>query len=172
MNATKVKNVAGLAVMLLAFTSLHASPPATPRTALFGGVWSVKWCDKSQAASECGRFTALLVQDGERLCGRFSGVRPGTTQIDEGEPRSIRGLVIDDAAVVAATSSRNEGTYLVRLERKGNDIHWRLGEQVGVGDNGDIQLLAIDEVLSRRDGASDQEELTVVKAECQVTTPE
>ncbi len=63
-------------------------------------------------------------------------------------------------------SGRNEGTYLVRLDRKGKDLRWHLLEQVGAPDNGDIQLIALDDTLVRQNGLSEREQISNVKAEC------
>lgn len=155
-----------LVALMLVSVSSQASAPAPPPAASLEGVWSTKWCDKARPGGECGGFTAFLVQDGDRICGRFAAARPCLTQVDEGNPRSIRGVVVEGAAIVAATSARNEGTYLVRLDRKGSDLCWHLLEQVGVLDNGDIQLLALDELLAREDAALDREQLAAVKGEC------
>lgn len=155
---------------LLACISLQASASASTgargETVRFEGVWSTKWCDTSRPDGECGGFTALLVQQGDRLCGRFSSARPGLTQVDEGGAQSVRGLVVNGAAVVAAMSGRNEGTYLVRLDREGQDLRWRLHEQVGAPDNGDIQLIALDEVLTPEDGVTKLAQLAMVREEC------
>jgi hypothetical protein len=153
-------------VLPVALMLLAMSPQASSREVSFEGVWSKEWCEKAQPERECGGFTAYLIQDGDRLCGRFSAARPGLTQVDEGNPRSIRGLLFEKAAVVGVTSGRNEGTYLVRLDREGPNLRWRLREQVEGPDNGDIQLLALDDVLARRDSESDRHELAAVKAEC------
>ena len=160
------RSVVFLIPLMLVCASSQASVPAQSREASFEGVWSTKWCDKARPGSECGGFTAYLVQDGDRICGRFAGARPGLSQVDEGEPRSIRGVVVEGAAIVAATSARNDGTYLVRLDRRGSSLRWHLLEQVGAAGNGDIQLLALDELLARSDLAHDREQLAAVKAEC------
>ena len=164
------KNHTAVLVALLACISLQASASASTaalsETVRFEGVWSTKWCDTSRPDSECGGFTALLVQQGDRLCGRFSGVRPGLTQVDEGGPQSVRGLVVNGTAVVAAVSGRNEGTYLVRLDREGQRLRWRLLEQVGAPDNGDIQLIALDDVLTPEDGVAELAQLAMVREEC------
>lgn len=167
MHTFKEMAVAPLAVLMLVCMPPYVAAAVAPKAASFEGVWSTEWCDKSRPDSECGGFTAYLVQDGERLCGRFAGARPGLTQVDEGNPRSVRGVVVERAAIVAATSARNEATYLVRLDRKGSGVRWHLLDQVGAPGNGDIQLLALNELLARKDTASDREQLAAVKAECQ-----
>lgn len=161
-------HTAAVLTVLFACASLQASASTAARgeTVRFEGVWSTKWCDTSRPDSECGGFTALLVQQGDRLCGRFSGVRPGVTQVDEGGPQSVRGLVVNGTAVVAAMSGRNEGTYLVRLDREGQHLRWRLLEQVGSPDNGDIQLIALDEVLTPENGVVTLAQLAMVREEC------
>jgi hypothetical protein len=168
-NVSLLKNKASvvLATLMVVCTPAQAASGEKPtESASFEGVWSKKWCDKSQPDRECGGFTAILIQNGDRLCGRFSAARPGLTQVDEGNPQSVRGVVIEGAAVVAAMSGRNEGTYLVRLDRKGKDLRWHLLEQVGAPDNGDIQLIALDDTLVRHNGSAEREQLSNVKAEC------
>ncbi|NIK08466.1 hypothetical protein RZV16_03430 [Xanthomonas cannabis] len=108
----------------------------------------------------------LLVQEGDRLCGRFMGMRADLSQVDEGAPRSIRGLVVGDVAVLVATSSRNEETYLVRLERRGRGLRWRIGEQVGTSANGDADLFPVDEMLVEQNRSQVGEQLMATKAEC------
>lgn len=158
--------IAPFASLLFLCGSPQAPASTSPAQASFEGIWSVNWCDRDHPDSDCGGFTALLVQDGERVCGRFGAARPGLTQIDEGEPRSVRGVVVKGSAVVVVTSGRSDGSYLVRLDREGSNMRWRMVEQVGVPDNADIQLIALHDELTRVGPSRERDQLAIVREEC------
>lgn len=147
---------------IAAVLSVSPATVAAPPSGAFEGAWGVKWCDTSRPAAECGGFTAFLVQDWERLCGSFNAARPGLTQIDDGAPRSIRGLVVGTTAFAAVTSGRNDAAYLVKLTRDGKDLRWKLRERIGAPGNGDIHLIALNELLA----AQNSPRLEEIRAEC------
>ncbi|HEV7269405.1 hypothetical protein [Pseudoxanthomonas sp.] len=118
----------------------------------FTGGWSVKWCDRTNPALECGGFDVALVQDGERICGDFGGALVNLRQIDEG---SIVGTAVGDTAILAVESFRNGSIALVRATLKGSDLHWKQVDNVRRGET-DIAIIAADEVLVRSLEASSQ----------------
>ncbi|PPJ43129.1 hypothetical protein C0063_07905 [Pseudoxanthomonas sp. KAs_5_3] len=120
----------------------------------FTGSWSVKWCDRTNPALDCGGFNATLVQDGDRICGDFGGALVNLRQVDEG---SIVGTVVGDTAVLAVESYRNGSIALVRATLKGGDLHWKEVDSILRGET-DIAIIATDSVLVRSLAASSQAE--------------
>jgi hypothetical protein len=113
----------------------------------FSGAWSVEWCSKTDPSLDCGGFNVSLVQSGERICGDFGGALVGLRQIDEG---NIIGSAIGDTAILTVQSQRNQTVLLVRAERRGETIHWKVIDDVDRGSD-DINVIALDNVL-KRDG--------------------
>ena len=123
--------------------------PANAAKPAFDGEWSVKWCDKTDPGADCGGFFLTLVQDGDRLCGTYDGARVRLSQLDEGEPRSIRGAVVGNVAVLTIESARSGDIYLVRASVQGNTLRWRILETINDVD-GDIDIIAYDDTLQRK----------------------
>lgn len=136
-------------VTIIAFTLLlgacNTAPVAPALHADFAGTWSVEWCDKNAPNLECGGFDVALVQEGERLCGDFGGALVNLRQTDEG---SIVGTVVGSTAVLTAQSNRNGAVVLVRAEKEGGALRWKVVDEVVRGTK-DIDVLAYDEVLTR-----------------------
>ena len=109
----------------------------------FTGRWSVKWCDRTNPALECGGIDATLVQHGDRICGDFGGALVNLRRIDDG---GIVGTAIGETAVLAVESYRNGSIALVRATRKGGELHWKLVDEILRGD-ADIAIIALDDVL-------------------------
>lgn len=118
----------------------------------FTGGWSVKWCDRTDPALDCGGFNVTLVQDGDRICGDFGGALVNLRQIDDG---SIVGTAVGETAVLAVESYRNGSIALVRATLKGGDLHWKEVDSILRGGT-DIAIIATDEVLVRSLEASSQ----------------
>jgi hypothetical protein len=136
-------------VALLALVIAGCASHARGRTGAFSGEWSVKWCDKSDQKADCGGFSVSLVQDGDRLCGSYSGARVRLAQIDEGGSRAIHGIVVGDTAVLTIESGRSGAIYLVGAAVRGDRMHWKLRDTVREAEQ-DIDIIASDEELARR----------------------
>lgn len=121
----------------------HAAKPD------FNGAWSVQWCDKANPGRDCGGFYVPLLQEGDRLCGSYSGVRVRLSQIDEGGSRAIRGVVVGDTAVLTIESGRSGAIYLVSADVHGDRMRWKQRETVRESDQ-DIDIIANDDELRRR----------------------
>ena len=132
-------------VLLMAGCMSHARG----RTDVFSGEWSVEWCDKADPKADCGGFSVSLAQDGDRLCGSYSGARVRLTQIDEGGSRAIRGVVVGDTAVLTIESGRSGAIYLVSAGVRGDRMRWKMRETVREADQ-DIDIIATDDELVRR----------------------
>lgn len=162
-------NVAGFGVlMVLALSSTCASAGVDKESKArgFEGAWKAKWCEPENSKVECGGFSLYVVQEGDRLCGRFNGASPGLQRVDDGEPRSIRGIVINDSAVLTATSARNDATYLVRVDLVPSGLQWLLIDEVGKGNNGDVNALAQSALLRPRQDDTGTATLEEVRVEC------
>ncbi len=130
-----------LSTSLIACASSSPAPAATK--ADFNGGWSVKWCDKTNPKLDCGGFNITLIQEGDRVCGDFGGSLVNLRQIDEG---TIVGTVVGNTAVLAVESVRNQSIVLVRAERRGSGLHWRVVDEIKRGGT-DIDVIASDSFL-------------------------
>lgn len=113
----------------------------------FHGAWSVQWCDKAAPEADCGGFDVDLSQQGDKLSGESFGARPRLSQIDEGGV--IRGVAVGDSAILAIESRRSGGIYLVKVTVEGDCMRWKVRDTVREPE-GDIDIIALDDVLTRR----------------------
>lgn len=147
-------NAKSLMAAVLRTTGLGPMPPdvATPKAvppADVSGTWSVEWCDRINPKLDCGGFNVTLVQEGTRLCGDFGGALVNLRQIDDGQEV---GIVVGNTAVLAVESGRNGSISLVRAERHGDTLKWRVVDSISKGDNGDTDVIAINDDLKRKSG--------------------
>lgn len=138
---------------------------AATATSALDGSWIALMCDPQRPELECGRFDIRLIQAGSRLCGSYFGARIGLSQIDEGDPKAIKGQATADGAVLTVRSSRNGAIYLVRLSGRQGALHWQVVDTVLDGEN-DVDIIALDSVLKRDGSPEAQEQYELDKAEC------
>ncbi|WP_343649733.1 hypothetical protein [Stenotrophomonas sp.] len=155
-----------LAVLVLSSACASTGMAKESAALGFAGAWKTDWCDPGDSKEECGSFSLYLVRDGDRLCGRFNGASPGLQRVDDGEPRSVNGIVIDDSAVLTATSGRNDATYLIRVDQVPSGLQWQLINEVGKGGNGDVNALAERGLLRPRQDGIGTTTLDAVRQEC------
>ncbi len=136
-------------IALLACLMAGCASHARGRADTFTGEWSVKWCDKTDLNADCGGFSVSLVQNGDRLCGSYSGARVRLTQIDEGGSRAIHGVVVGDTAILTVESGRSGAIYLVSAYMRGDRIRWKMRDTVREAEQ-DIDIIAADDELERR----------------------
>ena len=127
--------------------------PAHGKRADFSGTWSLQWCSKTEPSLDCGGFNVSLVQRDESICGDFGGALVGLRQVDEG---TVVGSAVGDTAILAVESQRSQGILLVRAERSGDTLRWKVIDDVKRG-GGDIDFIALDDILVR-DGVKDLSE--------------
>lgn len=130
-------------------TGCVSGSPTRDKHADFSGTWSVQWCSKTDPSLDCGGFNVSLVQRDESICGDFGGALVGLRQVDEG---TVVGSAIGDTAILTVQSQRNQAVVLVRAERSGNMMRWKVIDDVKRG-SGDIDVIALDDTLMR-DGAT------------------
>lgn len=138
-----------LACFLSALLACAAVSPARAGKPAFDGEWSVSWCDKTDPDADCGGFIVSLVQAGDRLCGTYDGARVRLSQLDEGDPRAIHGVIVGDAAILTIESQRSGDIYLVRASVHGETLRWRVLETIKDVE-GDIDIIAHDDALQRQ----------------------
>ena len=124
--------------------------PAHGKRADFSGTWSVQWCSKTEPSLDCGGFNVSLVQRDESICGDFGAALVGLRQVDEG---TVVGSAIGDTAILAVESLRNQAIVLVRAERSGDTMRWKVIDDVKRGGF-DIDVIALDDTFMR-DGAKE-----------------
>jgi hypothetical protein len=111
----------------------------------FSGTWSVQWCSKTDLSLDCGGFNVSLVQRNESICGDFGGALVGLRQVDEG---TVIGSAVGDTAILVVESMRNQAILLVRAERSGDTMRWKVIDEVKRGGD-DIDVIALDDILIR-----------------------
>lgn len=119
----------------------------------FTGTWSVSWCNKARPDQACGGFTVHLLQQGSRLCGAHSSATPNLSRLDEGGEHSIVGTVLNDTAVLAIRSGRNDSIHLVTARQQGGALVWQLTDTVLKSDT-DTEVIPIREKLSKASTAA------------------
>lgn len=127
--------------------TLFATSSSAGNPAKFTGSWDVKWCVKDRPGP-CGGFKVFLIQEGDRVCGTHYGEDMRANRIDEGNPTSIVGSAIGSTAILAVTSGRNNGIYLVKATRNGSSINWKMIETIADGNNEQPAFISTGEVLS------------------------
>jgi hypothetical protein len=135
----------------------HAAKPA------FDGAWSVRFCDKTDPARDCGGFWLYLMQDGDRLCGDFYAATPGLARIDEGGGRWVLGASTGNAATFVIESARNEATYLATAHRKGGRLEWRLVGLIEAGSMREASVIPAKATLARDAGPASAERMRQIK---------
>lgn len=150
--------------LLIIFLLSVSAGVAHAKTPLFSGVWKVNWCDENPEI-ECGGFYLYLTQKGDRICGEHFAATPGLARLEEGEPKSVIGTVVDAVAVVAITSGRNNTIYLAKAKRVGSALAWELVETIKEGEKFDSSLIPGNARLS---ASKDPDALNRVTKECQV----
>lgn len=137
--------------------------PAMP----FAGVWAVKWCEEPATPDRsCGGFRAYLSQKDSRICGTYGGIDQRANRLDEGEPRSIIGTVVDTTAVLAIASERSRGIYLVTAKLDRDSLEWDIVGVVKEGANGEPALIADGDMLIKSSLIEDLSYLDEVTRDC------
>lgn len=116
--------------MLLALSAgmvacASSQPVQTPKTG-FNGTWSAKWCDPEHPKSECGNFVLHLVQRGERICGQHFAATPRLSKLEEGEPGSVLGASVGDAAVLLINNSRSGERNIATVTITPKGLQWHV----------------------------------------------
>jgi hypothetical protein len=129
---------------------LSSSAWATPKQADLSGVWGSDRCGESGQEASCGTFMLYLVQNKDRICGSYFGARQHLSQVDEGEPKSVRGVVVGNTAVVSIESGRNGAIYLGTARKSGGTLHWQVVETIKKPSFGDVELIASDQSMKKK----------------------
>lgn len=145
---------------------LSSSAWAGPRPADLSGVWGGDRCSESDQESACGAFVLYLVQKKDRICGSYFGARQHLSQVDEGEPRSVLGVVVGNTAVVSIESGRNGAIYLGAARKSGGTLHWQVVETIKKPSSGDVDLIASDQSMKKKAGNATAEDFARVRQEC------
>ncbi|PPJ43128.1 MULTISPECIES: hypothetical protein [unclassified Pseudoxanthomonas] len=71
-------------------------------------------------------FDLYLIQRGERICGQHFAATPRLSKLEEGEPGSVLGTVVGNAAVLVIDNARTgeKNVAVVTLAPKG--LQWRV----------------------------------------------
>lgn len=145
---------------------LSSSAWAGPRLADLSGIWGSDRCSESGQDSSCGAFVLYLVQKKDRICGSYFGARQHLSQVDEGEPRSVLGVVVGNTAVVSIESGRNGAIYLGTARKSGETLRWQAVETIKKPSSGDVDLIAPDQSMKRKAGSASAEDIARIRQEC------
>lgn len=145
---------------------LSSSAWAGPRPADLSGVWGSDRCGESDQEASCGTFVLYLVQNKDRICGSYFGGRAHLSQVDEGEPRSVLGVVVGNTAVVSIESGRNGAIYLGSARKSGGTLHWQTAETIKKPSSDDVDLIASSQSMKRKTGNTTAEDIARVRQEC------
>lgn len=139
---------------------------AGPWVTDLSGVWGSGRCSGSDQEASCGTFVLYLVQNKDRICGSYFGGRPHLSQVDEGGPRSVLGVVVGNTAVVSIESGRNGAIYLATARKSGDSLRWQTVETVKNPPFGDVDFVASDQSMKRKAGSVPAEDLARIRQEC------
>jgi hypothetical protein len=145
---------------------LSSSAWAGSRPSDLSGAWASDRCGDSGQKSSCGAFVLYLVQNKDRICGSYFGARQHLSQVDEGEPRSVRGVVVGNTAVVSIESGRNGAIYLGAARKSGGTLHWQVVEAIKKPSSGDVDIIAADQSMKKKAGNATAEDFVRVRQEC------
>ena len=145
---------------------LSSSAWAGSKPADLSGGWGSDRCSESGQEAACGAFVLYLVQKKDRICGSYFGARQHLSQVDEGEPRSVLGVVVGNTAVVSIESGRNGAIYLGTAKKSGGTLRWQAIETIKKASSGDVDLIASDQSMKRKEGSATAEDLARVRQEC------
>ena len=145
---------------------LSSSVWAGPRLPDFSGVWGSDRCGNAGKEASCGALVIYLVQKKDRICGSYFGTRQHLSQVDEGEPRSVRGLVVGNTAVVSIESGRNGAIYLGTARKSGGTLHWEVVETIRKASSGDMDLIASNQSMKKKAGNATAEDFARIRREC------
>ena len=145
---------------------LSSSAWAGSRVADLSGVWGSDRCNGSGQEASCGTFVLYLVQNKDRICGSYFGGRPYLSQVDEGEPRSVLGVVVGNTAVVSIEGGRNGAIYLGTARKSGNTLRWQAVGTIRKPSSGDVDFIASDQSMKKKAGGASAEDIARVQKEC------
>jgi len=155
-----------LRVSAVGLFMLSSSAWAGPRQADISGVWGGDHCSESGQEASCGTFVLYLVQNKDRICGSYFGARPHLSQVDEGEPRAVLGVVVGNTTVVSIESGRNGAIYLGTARKSGNNLHWQAVGTIKKPSSSDVDFIAPNQSMKRKTGSASAEDIARIRQEC------
>lgn len=165
-----MKNRSNIPCLLRATTVgllvLSSSAWAAPRLADLSGAWGSDRCSRSDQDASCGAFELYLVQNKNRICGSYFGARQHLSQVDEGKPGSVIGVVVGNTAVVSIESGRNGAIYLGIARKSEGALRWQVVETIKNPSSDDVDFIASDQSLKRKAGTVTAEDIVRVRQEC------
>lgn len=155
-----------LRVSAVGLLMLSSAAWAGPRMGDLSGVWGSDRCSESGQEASCGTFVLYLVQSKDRICGSYFGGRPHLSQVDEGEPRSVLGVVVGKTAVVSIESGRSGAIYLGTARKSGDTLRWQAVGTIKKPSSGDVDIIATGQTMKRKVGSTSAEDIARIRQEC------
>ena len=110
----------------------------------FSGRWTVDLRTPTERSQnlECGIAEFDLAQQGDRLTGSHSMVTVGCGRQNEGSGETVKGVIINQTAVLVVTSARNGAIVLGTARIRDALLYWETLEQIYAGEpEGDSPLI-------------------------------
>jgi hypothetical protein len=100
----------------------------------FSGLWTKDFRTKEEIKKkvECGNALFELKQTGDQITGTHSFATAGCGRLNE--RGTVRGVVVNDVAVLTVISSRNGAVVLGKARRNGNVLYWQYIEEIKQGE--------------------------------------
>lgn len=129
-------------------TTAVAGPPD------FSGQWTLDFrtpAERSQKI-ECGSAEFVLTQQGNRVTGSHSMASVGCGRVNEGDGDSVKGVIVDQTAVLVVTSGRNGAVVFGIATVRDGSLHWEVLDEIYAGEPADDSpLIMWKGILSRSD---------------------
>lgn len=102
----------------------------------FTGHWTIdlRSPQERKRKIECGAAEFTLKQVGDKIVGTHSFSTLGCGRLNEGGDETVKGIVINQIAVLVVTSGRNGGMVLGKATRQGNQLRWMVMEELKTGE--------------------------------------
>ena len=134
-----------LAIIVPLLSSSAAAPD-------FSGHWVVdlRTPIEREKNLECGSAGFDLIQQGSRIVGSHYFATVGCGRQNEGGDETVKGVVVNETAVLVVTSGRNGAVVMGTATLRSGSLHWQLLEDIRAGEpEGDSPLILGKGVLIR-----------------------
>jgi hypothetical protein len=118
----------------------------------FSGRWTLDLLTPAERSDplSCGIAEFDLIQRGNRISGSHSMVTVGCSRQNEGGDETVKGVVVDQMAVLVVTSGRNGAVVLGTAKIRDGALYWETLEQIRDGEPEGDSPLILDKGTLRR----------------------
>jgi hypothetical protein len=137
---------------LFTLICIAISLPTLAAEKKFNGSWSIDLRSKEEQKRgiECGLATFSLVQTGNEITGNHVFSTTGCGRLNEGGDGTVKGVIIQETAVLAVTSGRNGTIVMGTATVNGDFLIWQTVHEIKPGDpQEDSPLILVKGKLTR-----------------------